>query len=63
VVVATPEGATELGETRLAALPNAVVASLPIDAGIALIRVFLPDRASMPAASAALAAADCNAAI
>jgi uncharacterized membrane protein len=63
VVVTTPEGAAELSETRLAALPNAIVAALAIDDGIAVLRVFLPDRASIPAASAALAAADCNAAV
>jgi uncharacterized membrane protein len=63
LVITAPSGdAGQIDETRLAA-PNAILASLPIDAGIAMIRVFVPDRASLPVTRAALAAADCNAAL
>jgi uncharacterized membrane protein len=63
VVVMTPEDEADFDEARLTALPNVIVATLAIDAGMAMIRVFLPDGASIPAARAALAAADCNAGI
>jgi uncharacterized membrane protein len=61
LVVMTPENEAELGERGLPGLPNATVAAMPIDAGMAVIRVFLIDRASIPEASAALAAAACDA--
>ena len=63
VVIMSPEQEAALGEPRLTALGNAIVATLPIGAGIAMIRVFLPDRASIPAARASLAGADCNASV
>jgi uncharacterized membrane protein len=63
LIVMTPDELAAMGEARLDALQNTVIASLAIDGGMAVIRVFLPDEASLPAVAAALAAADCNASL
>jgi uncharacterized membrane protein len=61
LIVMTPEALAAMSEARLDALQNTVIASLAIDGGLAVVRVFLPDEASLPAVTAALATADCNA--
>jgi uncharacterized membrane protein len=61
ITVMTPEAQVALGEARLAALQNSIVAVLAIDAGMAVIRVFVGDATQEPGARAALAAANCNA--
>ncbi len=58
LTVATPAQAATLAPN---ASENAMVAGLPIAAGMAVLRVFVPDDASLPGVTAALAAASCNA--
>jgi uncharacterized membrane protein len=45
------------------ALENAIVVELPIDAGFVLLRAFVPDDSTLPAARTALAGASCGDAI
>jgi uncharacterized membrane protein len=58
LTIATPTQAAALGSTSA---QNAIVAALQIDKGMAVLRVFAPDQASVPGITAALAAAQCSA--
>ena len=61
LVVATPATAATLRANPPATAPTAIIAELPLDAGMAVIRVFVADAAAAPEVTAALTAADCNA--
>ncbi len=60
LVILTPVQMAQLRQDPPASLETAVVQELPINAGIVLIRAFVPDDSLMPAISAALKAADCG---
>ena len=61
LVVATPAQAATFAPNPPATAQTAIIAALPLDAGIAVIRVFVSDAAAAPEVSAALTAAECNA--
>ncbi len=63
VTMMTADQQAALGDAKLAALQNSIIAVLAIEDGMAVVRAFVPDEASAPAVSAALAAASCNAAV
>jgi uncharacterized membrane protein len=62
LAVMTLEEQASLGDARLAAPQNTIVAALAVDAGMAVIRVFVTDEALLATVGAALTAANCNAA-
>jgi uncharacterized membrane protein len=62
LVIRTPAQSAASSETPLPAT-GAIIAELSIDAGMIVLRVFVPDEAARDAAAAALNAADCNAPI
>jgi uncharacterized membrane protein len=49
----------QLRQNPPASLENAIVVDLPIQTGFVLLRAFVPDDSTLPAATAALAGADC----
>jgi uncharacterized membrane protein len=51
----------QLRQNPPASLENAIVVDLPIEMGFVLLRAFVPDDSMLPAATAALAGADCAA--
>jgi uncharacterized membrane protein len=63
LVVITPAQATGFGANPPASAQTAIIAELPLDAAMAVIRVFVADAASAASVSAALTSADCNAAL
>ena len=62
LVLATADEAATLVATPPPSLAAATIATLTSDVGLVVLRVFVPDAASAPAARAALAAANCSAA-
>jgi uncharacterized membrane protein len=61
LLVVTPAQAATLGANPPASLQTAILAELPFDAGMAVIRAFVTDAAAAAEVAAALATADCNA--
>jgi uncharacterized membrane protein len=63
LAILTPVQMAQLRQDPPASLENAIVLELPIDAGFALLRAFVPDDSFMPGVTSALRNADCAAAL
>lgn len=61
LAILTPVQMAQLRQDPPASLETAIVLELPIDAGFALVRVFVPDDSLLTTARQSLAAADCAA--
>ena len=60
LAIITPVQMAQLRQDPPATLETAIVLEIPLDAGFALLRVFVADESLMPAARTALASADCK---
>ena len=60
LTVITPVQMAQLRQDPPEALETSIVVEIPIDEGMALIRVFVADETMLPEARAALGTADCS---
>lgn len=63
LAILTPVQIAQLRQNPPDSLDTAIVLELPIESGFSLIRAFVPDESLLPNARAALAEADCGAAL
>lgn len=63
LAILTPVQMAQLRQNPPASLESAIVLELPIDAGFALLRAFVPDDSLLPSVTSSLRNADCGASL